>query len=117
MPNKEEEWFPFRESAARVMTDLAVPAEFIEAQKKSIVSEAKLSTQEPPSWAQRLMAKNATTQEIVEMAFHRALKVRNSQTLGELYVLVNEIGRDPQGAVEIRKHLTPENLARLLNKE
>jgi hypothetical protein len=117
-PLAPEDWPKlFRESAARPVENLQLPAEFVESQKKSIVSEAKAPMFEPPNWALRLLSKGATSQEVIEAAVKRALTARSGKALREVYAVLNELGRDPQFAAEIQKHITPENLAKLLGKE
>jgi hypothetical protein len=108
---------PFRESAAIQVENLDVPPEFIEAQKHSIVSEARAEMDELPKWLRPLVEKNAGVEEIVETAFKRATRIGNHNTLVEVYAVLNDIGRDPRGSAEIQKHLTPENLSQLLRKE
>jgi hypothetical protein len=73
--------------------------------------------EERPKWLRTLIEKNAGVEEIVDTAFKRATRIGNHNTLVEVYAVLNDIGRDPRGAAEIQKHLTPENLSQLLRKE
>ena len=107
----------FRESGSVLVQDLNASSEFVEAQKRSIHSEASMKMTEPPNWLRRLIEKKAGVEEIVDTAVKRAIRIGTENALQEVYAVLNDVGRDPKGSAEIRKHLTPENLTQLLRKE
>ncbi len=69
-----------------------------------------------PGWIRKLTAKNATPEEIVEVALRRLKAVTSEKTLVETQTLINEFSRDPRNTAMLHRQVPRDLLVELHKK-
>lgn len=66
-----------------------------------------------PDWAREIVNRQGSPEELMRVTFDKMVREPSQKTFQEAEIVINELGRSPEGSALFKRYLTPEYLQKL----